>query len=397
MKTCWQWRWLALGVALFCWVPRRTMAQEATKPPAPSAASSANATAFQFDVDATKQWLDTKVDLRQGEKIRLSATGTITYPADKKHPDGRTFGPDGLARGFEDLIHEYAVPNAGHGSLIARLGSDDGAQPFAVGKNLEYEAPVGGRLFLGINQSLKDADAATGNFQVKVEVINPGLSTSAAIAIGGPPETPVPFITPALLSKIPRRISDHEGNPGDMVNVFIIGSQAELEKVFSAAGWVHVDSTVQNTVMNALVDSFEKKDYLTMPMSILYLFGRPQDYGFAHAEPVRVAMSRNHLRAWKSPYLIDGRILWCIAATHDIGFERDQRNNGLTHKIDPSIDGEREYVNDTLSETGLVVQRAHVMPSDPLLTAKTATGGEFHSDGRILVLVLKERVPSAAN
>jgi LssY C-terminus len=343
------------------------------------------------------QRLDTKVDLRQGEKIRLSATGTITYPADKKHPDGRTFGPEGLARGFEDLIHEYAVPNSGHGSLIARLGSDDGAQAFTVGKSLEYEAPVGGRLFLGINQSMKDAGTATGNFQVKMEVINPGLSTSTAIAIGGPPETPVPFITPGLLSKIPRRISDHEGNPGDMVNVLIIGSQAELEKVFSAAGWVHVDSTVQNTVMNALMDSFEKKDYLTMPMSILYLFDRPQDYGFAHAEPVRVAMSRNHLRGWKSPYLVDGRILWCIAATHDIGFERDQRNNGLTHKIDPSIDGEREYVNDTLSETGLVVQRAHVMPSDPLLTAKTATGGEFHSDGRILVLVLKGKAPSAAN
>jgi LssY-like putative type I secretion system component LssY len=397
MKTCLNLRLLVLGVALFWCVPQRALAQETSPPPAPSAASSTNATAYQFDMDATKEWIDTKVDLRQDEKIRLTATGTITYPADKKHSDGRTFGPEGLARGFEDLIHEYAVPNSGHGSLIARLGSDDGAQAFAVGKSLEYEAPVGGRLFLGINQSMKDAAAATGNFQVKMEIIRPGLSTSAAIAAGGPPETPVSFITPAILSKIPRRISDHEGNPGDMVNIFIIGNQAELEKVFSAAGWVHVDSTVQNTVMNALVDSFEKKDYLTMPMSILYLFDRPQDYGFAHAEPVRVAMSRNHLRAWKSPYIVDGRILWCIAATHDVGFERDQRNNGLTHKIDPSIDGEREYVNDTLSETGLVVQRAHVTPSNPLLTAKTATGGEFHSDGRILVLVLKAKTPSAAN
>jgi LssY C-terminus len=65
-------------------------------------------------------------------------------------------------------------------------------------------------------------------------------------------------------------------------------------------------------------------------------------------------MSRNHLRVWKSPHQVDGRPLWCVAATHDIGFERNRRNNGLPHKIDP---------------------------------AKT-TGGEFHSDGRILVLVL---------
>jgi hypothetical protein len=30
-----------------------------------------------------------------------------------------------------------------------------------------------------------------------------------------------------------------------------------------------------------------------------------------------------------------------------------------------------------------------VTPSDPLTTAKTATGGSFQSDGRIVVLTLK--------
>ena len=391
MSICPEPRLLALVV--FLALAPGAVAAPQQSAPSSSAQSSAHATAYQFDVDATKQWIDTELDLRQGEKLRFTATGTLTYPADKKHPDGRTCGPEGLARGYQDLIHEYAVPDSGHGALIARLGSDQGAQAFAVGKTMEYEAPVGGRLFLGINQSLKDAGTAKGNFQVKMEIINPGLSAATAIAMGGPPETPIPSITPAILAKIPRRISDHQGNPGDMVNVFVIGSQAQLEKVFRAAGWVRVDSSVENSVLNAVMDSFEKKDYLTMPMSTLYLFDRPQDYGFAHAEPVRVAMSRNHLRAWKSPYLVDGRILWCIAATHDTGFERDQRNNGLTHKIDPAIDGEREYVNDTLSETGLVVQRSHLTPADPLRSAKTATGGEFHSDGRILVLVLKNTNP----
>ncbi|MFZ1030446.1 MAG: LssY C-terminal domain-containing protein [Candidatus Acidiferrales bacterium] len=354
---------------------------------------SANVTSYQIDVDAAKQWLDTKINLRSGEKLRFTATGTITYPADKKHPDGRTFGPDGLARTFGDLIHEYAVPDAGHGSLVGRLGDSDAAQPFGIGGSSDYEAPVAGRLYLGINQSLNDASGAKGNFQVKIAVINPGLSTAAAIAIGGPPETPIPTITPALLREIPRRVSDPQGNPGDMVNILIVGTQDQVLKVFGAAGWVHVDSSVQDTVLNAITDSLEKKDYLTMPMSTLFLFHRAQDYGFAHAEPVRVAMSRNHLRVWKSPYEVEGRPLWCIAATHDIGFERDERNKSITsvtHKIDPAIDGEREYVNDTLSSTGLVIQRTHVTPPNALTEAKTATGGTFHSDGRILILILKE-------
>jgi hypothetical protein len=357
--------------------------------------TSTPSTPSEFNVPATVEWLDTNLDLRAGEKIRLTASGTIKYPADKKHPDGRTFGPDGLERSYEDLIHQYAVTDAGHGSLIARLGSADSGQPFLVGASKEYAAPVAGRLFLGINQSLKNASTATGKFHIKIEVLDPGLATTAATTAGGPPDASIPSITPGLLAKIPRRISDPQGNPGDMVNVLIVGTEDEAVQVFTAAGWVKVDSSVQNTVANAILDSLEKKDYLTMPMSTLYLFERPQDYGFAHAEPVRVAMSRNHLRVWKSPYEVDGRPLWCIAATHDIGFERDQRNNGVTHKIDPAIDGEREYVNATLTGTGLVVERNHVTPADPLTEAKTATGGTFHSDGRILVLVLKDAPPAA--
>ncbi len=391
-----------LVAALYaCAGSRTAVAQTASAhSPNQSASQSAapGATAFQLDIDATKQWIDTKIDLRTGEKLKITAAGTVTYPPDKKHPDGKTFGPNGLARGFEDLIHEYALTSGGHGELIGRLGADDGAQAFAVGDSLEYEAPIAGRLYLGINQSMKDAAGAKGSFQVKIEVVDPGLSTAAAAAIGGPPETPMPEISAAILAKIPRRISDQQGNPGDMVNIFIVGTQAQVETVFARGGWVKVDRSVGDTVMNALEDSFEKKDYLTMPMSTLYLFNRPQDYGFAHAEPVRVAMSRNHLRVWKSDFVVDGRPLWCIAATHDIGFERDDRAkslsfNAVTHKIDPAIDGEREYVNDTLSETGLVEQRTHVTPADPLTKANTATGGTFHSDGRILVLKLKDTPP----
>ena len=356
-----------------------------------AAAKGGNSKSYEIDVAGTKEWVDTNIDLRGGAKLRFTATGKITYPADEsytgKSRTSGTFGPDGLPRGWADLMHQYAVKDGGHGALIGRIGSDAYAQAFLVGASKEYDVPVAGRLFLGINQSMSEASTADGSFHVKVEVLNEGLAE--ATNAGGPAETRLPGITPDLLSKIPRRVSDPNGRPGDMVNVLIVGTQDQMVQVFTTAGWVQVDKSVRNTVLNAVLDSLEKKDYLTMPMSTLFLFNRAQDYGFAHGEPVKVAMSRNHLRVWKSPYEVDGRPLWCVAATHDIGFERDQRNNGVTHKIDPAIDGEREYVNGTLSGTGLVAQRDHVTPADPLPTAKTATGGEFHSDGRIVVLVLR--------
>jgi hypothetical protein len=338
---------------------------------------------YTVQVDSSREWTDTQIDLLGGETIKITATGTITYSNDKGKT--KSFDPTGIQRGMADLIHEYAVPNGNHGELIGRLGNGNGSDAFEVGASLTYTAPVAERLYLGINQSEKDAAQATGSFQATIEVLAKGSIT----AIGGPAETRIPGITEKLLDSLPRRVSDQQKNPGDMVNILLIGSDAEVVKTFTTAGWVKVDKSVGNTIEEGLMDTFQKKDYLTMPMSILYLFDRPQDYGFAHAEPVRVFMSRNHLRVWKSPFDVQGRPLWCVAATHDIGFERDQRNNGLTHKIDPAIDGEREYVNDTLSSTGLVVARDHVTPPNALTTAKTATGGEFHSDGRILVLSLK--------
>jgi len=375
---------LTLGVAAMVCMALAARAQTA------STAGGSNKS-YEIDVPGTKEWVDTNIDVRGGAKLRFTASGKITYPADTSYAGkmrtSGTFGPAGLPRDWADLLHQYAVKDAGHGALIARIGSQDYAQAFLVGESKEYDVPVAGRVYLGINQSMSEASTADGSFHVKIEILDEG--SAAATNVGGPVETRVAGITPDLLSKIPRRVSDPNGNPGDMVNALIVGTQDQVVQAFTTAGWVQVDKDVQKAVLSAVLNSLEKKDYLTMPMSTLYLFNRPQDYGFAHGEAVKVAMSRNHLRVWKSPYEIDGRRLWCVAATHDIGFERDQRNNGVTHKIDPAIDGEREYVNGTLSGTGLVVERDHVTPADPLTSAKTATGGEFHSDGRILVLVLK--------
>ena len=104
------------------------------------------------------------------------------------------------------------------------------------------------------------------------------------------------------------------------------------------------DKNKKQAIFHALTATLDKDAYLAMPMSQLYLFGRPQDYGWAHAEAISVVRSRNHLRLWKAPFEVKGETLWVGAATHDIGFERDERNNGVTHKIDPDIDLERDSI-----------------------------------------------------
>jgi hypothetical protein len=192
-----------------------------------------------------------------------------------------------------------------------------------------------------------------------------------------------------MIDSIPRRVSDPAGAPGDRVNFIIIGSQDQVQGALKAAGWVTVDRTDKDAIVRGILTSLSKEAYVTMPMSELRLFGRGQDFGYAQADPLRVVASRHHFRIWKAPFDLDGQTVWAGAGTHDIGFARDERTaNAITHKIDPNVDGERDYIRDGLEQTGLVVKSDYIMPTDPVTTAKTATGEEFHSDGRTLLVYL---------
>jgi len=331
-----------------------------------------------FTLKGSSVWTDTGITLEAGQRIEVTADGTLRY-GDAKQDNG----PDGLTRNFKDLIRILPFNDAGRGALIGRIGDADVAQSFLLGAHKEVISPISGKLAIGINQAT--SDTGDGSYTVKIQVFAADSKTAQEIARK---VTAMPGIDDSLFAKIPRRVGDKEGNPGDMVNFLIIGDEEAMKKVFTTAGWVHVDADVKAAILAGALASFEKESYLTMPMSQLYLFDRPQDYGWAHAEPIKVVASRNHLRVWKAPFTVNGQTLWVGAATHDIGFEKDQRNNGLTHKIDPDIDLERDYVENTLCSTGLVAEVTHFLPKNPMQQAKTATGGSFHSNGQVLVMKL---------
>src|SRR5262252_5575710 len=347
---------------------------------AQSAPSTKKMLSKDFTLEGAKVWTDTGITLEPGQHIVVTAEGKLQY-ADAKSEAG----PEGLTRNFKDLIRILPFNAAGRGALIGKIGDPDIAQPFLLGAHKDVVSPIAGKLSIGINQDT--SDTGDGSYTVKVEIYAAD-SSAPVVTLRQVPS--IPGIDNSLFTKIPRRISDKDGNPGDMVNFLMLGSEAAMQKAFASAGWVKVDTDVKGTVLHGIIGSLSKESYLTMPMSPLYLFGRPQDYVWAHAEPISVVASRNHLRVWKAPFTVNGMMLWVGAATHDIGFERDQRTNGVTHRIDPDIDLERDYVQKTLTRTGIVSEFSYVLPKDALREAKTATGGTFHSDGRVLVLKLSE-------
>lgn len=346
-------------------------------------AQTATPTTWKVEVSGKDDWKDSGLDVAPGDRLVISGTGTV------KFKDSKPTGPQGLARGWRDLLRSFPVNQAGRGALIARIGDSAASSPFLVGPRTEMTASTGGRLFVGINQVPNDK--AQGSFAVSIELTRAaaGFQPAGLVARGEARHVKsIAGVDAALLEKVPRRVADPDGTPGDMVNFLILGPEDAVQRALAAAGWVKVDRTTKDALLRGALATLSKQAYVELPMSELHLFDRPQDFGYAHAEPVAVVARRHHFRLWKAPLAVQGETLWVGAGTHDVGFDRDARKNTITHKIDPNVDEEREFIRESLSLTGQVAEVSYVLPRNPIRNAETAHGQAFHSDGRVLVLRL---------
>jgi hypothetical protein len=150
-------------------------AQTSAAPAAVSSISAAPAKtrelAFELDVPGTNQWTDTGIELVSGDQVVISAAGNIQTSA------GQGAGPEGLARGWRDLLRALPVNSAGGGALIGRFG-DSAAAPFLVGASKQLTVDSPGHLFLGINQVA--GEQSGGSFHVNVKLVPVGDAPAGA-------------------------------------------------------------------------------------------------------------------------------------------------------------------------------------------------------------------------
>ena len=372
-------------------------------------------------------WTDTGLNLQPGEALKISVLSTASSPSssDPCDPAGSKDDPGNSS--------SLPVADARAGALIAKLEVDGAA--ILIGAQREVNVDKNSHLFLGMNGS---GTTACQGFHVRVQVsardsegtdsgesgtrgaqlksqlanavqvfmsgqfgITPGTNNQSATLAGGSRGTeatsaPVLHLSNRTLDVnlrkqldgLPRRVNDQFNNLGDMVNFVIVGSQKDVQAALEAADWHIADTNNTTAVVNAVIGAYDKKDYLAMPMSTLYLFGRKQDFGYEMAEPIAMVASRHHFRIWKAPFAWKGQQVWVGAGTHDIGFARDKRNHSVTHKIDPAVDGERENIGISLQKSNKAETFSYYLPPNPVEEARNATGDGYHSDGRLLVVFL---------
>lgn len=350
----------------------------------PATSANAKSTSLNVTVTGGKDWVDTGMEVQTGDKLHITAKGTVNM--------GNNSGitPEGAARGWTDTLRALTVPSAGRGALVGRIGDSSAATPFFIGADGTVLAPIAGKLYLNINSD--SMQTPSGKYDVHIDRTPSSTATSSGAAASQSKYDFKPLFA-ELDSKLPYRVTDQPegGNPGDLVNFILVGNEDQVTNAFKAAGWIVADKTNTDAVVSALMATLQKNVYVAVPMSMLYLFGRSQDYGYERAEAVMVAAQRNHFRVWKAAFQTpQNQPLWVGAGTHDIGIEKDQRSeNAITHKIDQDVDNERDFIGATLQQAGQVEAMSYMTRSNPIKSTKTATGGEIKSDGRLLVIVLK--------
>ena len=391
------------------------------------AQSSPTGNEITIQLSSAKPWVDTGLDLHSGDLLKITASPAS--PASSAcNPAGSSPAPA--------TTDALPLPTAAAGALIARLHGQT-STPVLIGSERELKIEEPSLLLLGMNFSGKPScdgamvvkvrkTPATANEtaqqgsrgqQLKSQLgtaaqvfmqgqfglgkdesggssaVTPGSSaatkTTEPATVLKASEAPLDADLRKKIDSLPRRVNDEFHNLGDMVNFVIVGSQKDVQAALDAATWHVADTSNTMAALNAAVQTYGSKDYLAMPMSTLYLFNRKQDFGYEMAEPIAMVASRHHFRIWKAPFTWKDHEVWVGAGTHDIGFAKDRRNNNVTHKIDPLVDGERDNIGISLQKTKLAKSMAYYLPPNPVQEAKNATGDGYRSDGRLLVVFLQ--------
>jgi hypothetical protein len=410
------------------------------------------AASYSFTISGSQTWTDTGVDLASGDEVALTAeakpgsadcspagmgaasekSALASAPAGaliaRSSEEGtpvvigssghlQSPGAGHLFLGFNQaapsncsylvkaqVIHSQAAKAATN--IEAAKPAEGGTTP-ASQKTAENSASNGSAGGSGEKQDIKSqlssaaqvwlkgqfgtSGASSGTSQASAAAVGNGAAASANASTGGV-KLPTVVLDADLrkhIDGLPRRVDDHAGHLGDMVNFLIVGSQEQMQAALQAADWHLADVDNKEAGLKAVLNTYQKKEYLEMPMSHLYLFDRMQDFGYEQAQVFAVVATRHHFRIWKAPFNWNNEVVWVGAATHDIGFEKDIRTGKLTHKIDPNIDEERENLAQGIEKSGKAKSITYYLPPEPVQEAKNASGGSYHSDGRLLVVFLK--------
>jgi hypothetical protein len=178
------------------------------------------------------------------------------------------------------------------------------------------------------------------------------------------------------------------GIHGDPINLGLIGTKEELVAAMLAAKWQPADPITFNSAVKIAKSTVLHSSYETAPVSSLYLWKRKQDLAFEQVVG-KDANRRHHVRFWQSTKQVGGRPLWLGAATFDTKVGFSHTTGMITHHIDANIDADRDKLMMDLMVAGRSWETDRIEGFHPKHDGRNGGGDPYHTDGKLLIGILK--------
>jgi len=197
------------------------------------------------------------------------------------------------------------------------------------------------------------------------------------------------------LPDVERITRTSDGHPGDPINIASVGTEAELVRAMSAAGWHPADPVTLSSSLRIAADSVLRRPDDTAPVSPLYLFGRKEDLAFEQPVPGG-PRHRHHVRFWRGTVDRGGRPAWFGAATYDQRVGLSYTTGQVTHHIAPDVDAERARIVADLEAARWAARVDWIDGFHAQREGRNGGGDLWRTDGRLAVVHLAPPAGPAA-
>ena len=165
--------------------------------------------------------------------------------------------------------------------------------------------------------------------------------------------------------------------------IFIAKNDNEIKKLFIKSSWEEADKIWRTSIKKIWWALIENKEYNTAPMTPLYWNKKIQLYWFQKLTEKKDLKYRHHIRIWKTDYKIWNDFIYVACWIYD-----DWLKWWITHKIDPDLDKEREYIFSDLKNTW-IIKKITKLKFEEWFIWTNFSWDEFFTDGKIYLIQLK--------
>ncbi len=166
--------------------------------------------------------------------------------------------------------------------------------------------------------------------------------------------------------------------------IFLAKNDNDLINIFKKSWWKEADKLWRRALKNMWKNLLTHKTYETAPMTPLYWNKEIQDFWFQKLPKIDTIKYRHHIRIWKTNYKIGDYYIfvWCWIYDNWIKW-------WITHKIDPDIDKERDYILKSLEKTNFIDSKKYIMLEKDWFNWTNFSGDPFFTNWKAYILKIK--------